>query len=103
MHQLRNFVDSKVLLILFFPVALWVIFLLVYAKCNSDSVLKSFVGYVFELFALFAFLSFSGCWFAALFSCGLANGFSPLKLSRSDSIFRSLTFDFFSNFSSLLV
>ena len=37
MRHLRNFVDS-VLLNQFFPVALSVIFLLVYAKCNCASV-----------------------------------------------------------------
>ena len=40
--SLKSFCRLKVLLIQFFPVALLVIFLLVYAKCNFASVLTAF-------------------------------------------------------------
>ena len=46
--SLKKFCRLKVLLIQLFPVALSVIFLLVYAKCNFASVRKSFFVKVFS-------------------------------------------------------
>ena len=61
--SLKKFCRLKVLLIQFFPVALSVIFLLVYSKCNFTSVLKivlficnfinSDFGYAFSRFLIF--------------------------------------------------
>ena len=62
-RSLKKLCRFKLLLIQFFPVALLVIFLLVYAKCNFASVLKVVLESVSYFFLYNDLLSICYCFF----------------------------------------